>query len=275
MEGFGIKLNRAMRLNVLLDQLIECVNKAVVAVCVLFGFLAGEVAVTLEQQFQHLCGDHLVFIAQVIIVFPEKVFKNYRQFRHLFSGQYHKGLTRSSEDPFPGYQMLRQKMLKKEPRVEGKHKSGAIEGTILAGLGHFLGDDQQGILFNRETEVPDGLLAISFFYQRYKKLRLAICRDHAIPCLDYFFEPVYLETEPVFEVVIHVDDALMGVFSKCVTIFFNDNCIIGIFHNLSFRKATFGVGLAIVTVDKEAKSVAGTFVDRFCRPGDQSGSFAV
>jgi hypothetical protein len=82
--------------------------------------------------------------------------------------------------------MLRQKMLKEEPCVEGKHKAGAIERTILAGLRHFLGDDQKGILFNRETEVADGLFAISFFYRRYKKLRLAICRDHAIPCLNTF-----------------------------------------------------------------------------------------
>jgi hypothetical protein len=29
------------------------------------------------------------------------------------------------------------------------------------------------------------------------------------------------------------------------------------------------------TVDKKAKSVAGTFVDRFCRPGDHSGDFTV
>jgi hypothetical protein len=264
-----------MRLNVLLDQLIECVNQPAVAVRVLFGFFTGEIAVTLEQQFQHLCGDHFVFIVQMIIVLPEKVFKNYGQLRHLFSGQYHKGLTRSSEDPFSCYQMLRQKMLKEEPCVEGKHKAGAIKGTILAGLGHFLGDDQQGVFFNRETEVPDGLLAISFFDQRYKKLRLAVCRDHAIPCLDYFFEPVYLKAEPVFEVVIDVDYALIAIFAKRITIFFNDSGIIGIFHILSFRKATFGVGGAIVIVGKEAKSIAETFVDRFCRPGDHSGDFAV
>ena len=264
-----------MRLNVLLDQCVKSVNQSAVAVCILFGLRTGEIAITLEKQFQHLCGDHFIFIVQMIIVLPKKVFKDHGQFRHLFTGQRHKWFARPSENPFPGYQMLRQKMLKKEPCVEGKHKTGAIEGAVFAGLGHFLGNDQQGILFNRKTKVPDGLLATSFFDQRYKELRLAICGDHALPCLDNFFQPMDLKAEAVFEVVIDVDDALIGIFVKRITIFLNNDAIIGIFHNLSFCKATLGVNQVIAAVGKEAKSIAGTFVDCFCRPGDHSGDFTV
>jgi hypothetical protein len=86
----------------------------------------------------------------MIIVFPEQVFEYDRQFGCLFGRQRHKGLAGPSEDPFPGDQMLRQKMLGKKSCVEEKHEAGAIQGTVKSIAGGFVdrfcrpGDDSEG-----------------------------------------------------------------------------------------------------------------------------------
>jgi hypothetical protein len=43
-----------------------------------------------------------------------------------------------------------------------------------------------------------------------------------------------LKVEAVFQIVIHVDYAMIGIFAKCITIFINNSGIIGIFHNPGF-----------------------------------------
>jgi hypothetical protein len=42
-----------------------------------------------------------------------------------------------------------------------------------------------------------------------------------------------------------------------------------------FCKTNFGIPRALAQVGKQAKSVAGTLIDRFCLPGDHWGAFIV
>src|SRR5258708_297726 len=100
-----------------------------------------------------------------------------------------------------------------------------------------LRNDQKGILLDRKAEVPDSLLPCSFFYKRYNKLRLAICRNDAFPSGDNFFKPVNMKAECMFQIGIHIDNAFIRIFAKGIAIFLNDYGILGILHYSGFLRS--------------------------------------
>ena len=101
-------------------------------------------------------------------------------------------------------------------------------------MSYSLRNDKNNILLDREAEMPDSLLASSFFYQRNNKLRLPVCRDDTFPCRDSFFKPVDVKAECMFQTGIHIDDAVIRIFAKNITIFSDDNGILRILHDPDF-----------------------------------------
>ena len=76
-----------------------------------------------------------------------------------------------------------------------------------------------------KSKVTDGFFACAIQDQNDKDLGLAVRGNDALYSLDVIFEVMDLKIEFVLQAVIHIDDAVIGIFAECFAIFFYDQSI--------------------------------------------------